>query len=340
MDTFVLLSDEERRAYFETAAEKLGLAPELVEKDFWVCWILRRLFSLKDIGAHLTFKGGTSLSKVYKTIRRFSEDVDVSIERSYLGFGDKMEPEAGKSNKEKMRRIEGLQQACQNAVIEIILPQLTQETGKSLKDTSTWAINLDPDDRDKQTLSFQFPNAVTTSMEAYSKPAVKIELGARSDHWPVESADITPYLYDIIPKSIAGPKTSLRVLSAERTFWEKATILHMLYHLPADKNLPLRMSRHYYDTSALSQTPICERALKATELLARVAEHKKLFFRSTWANYDKAKPGTLRLVPSTERINSLKNDYRQMEPMFFDKPPNFDIIIQELIKLEKRINSN
>ena len=113
MDTFVLLSNDERRAYLETAAEKLGLAPELVEKDFWVCWILRRLFLLKDIGAHLTFKGGTSLSKVYKTIRRFSEDVDVSIERSYLGFGDKMEPEAGKSNKEKMRRIEELQQACE-----------------------------------------------------------------------------------------------------------------------------------------------------------------------------------------------------------------------------------
>ncbi|MCH7590648.1 nucleotidyl transferase AbiEii/AbiGii toxin family protein, partial [PVC group bacterium] len=94
MNAFVLLPDEDRRAYFETAAEKLGLAPELVEKDFWVCWILKRLFSLKDIGGHLTFKGGTSLSKVYKIIRRFSEDVDVSLERSYLGFGDKMEPEA------------------------------------------------------------------------------------------------------------------------------------------------------------------------------------------------------------------------------------------------------
>ena len=230
MDAFAILPEEERRAYFETAAGTLGLAPELVEKDFWVCWILKRLFALNDIGAHLTFKGGTSLAKVYKTIRRFSEDVDVSIERSYLGFGDKMEPEAGKSNKEKMKRIEELQQACQNIIIKIILPQLTRETGEILKATQKWSIDLDPDDPDKQTLLFQFPNALTTSMGAYSKPAVKIELGARSDHWPVEPANITPYVYDVISKSMARPATSLRVLSAERTFWEKATILHMLYH--------------------------------------------------------------------------------------------------------------
>ena len=99
------------------------------------------------------------------------------------------------------------------------------------------------------------------------------------------------------------------------------------------------MSRHYYDTYALAQTPICERALKAQELLARVAEHKKLFFRSASAKYDEAKPGTLRLVPSADRINSLKTDYRQMQPMFFDEPPPFDDIIQRLKDLEKRINS-
>ena len=100
------------------------------------------------------------------------------------------------------------------------------------------------------------------------------------------------------------------------------------------------MSRHYYDTYALSQTPICERALKAPELLKRVTEHKKLFFRSTWAKYEKAKPGTLRLVPSTDRINNLKADYRQMQPMFFDESPDFDDIIHKLKHLENRINSN
>lgn len=339
MNIFALLPDKEKQAYFETAANQLGMPPELIEKNFWVCWILKRLFALKDIGEHLTFKEGTSLSKVYKAIRRFSEDVDVSIERSYLGYGDDMDPEEGKSNKEKMRRIKGLQEACQSTVLNIILPQLTQEVEKILKDKNRWTIEIDPDDQDKQTLLFHFPNAITTSTNDYSKPVVKIEMGARSDHWPVKTAEITSYLSDTIPKVITDKTTSLRVLAAERTFWEKATILHKLYHLPKEKKLPARMSRHYYDIYEMFQTPICEQALKEEKLLARVAEHKKLFFRSKWAKYEEAKPGTLRFVPHPDRIKALKADYRQMQPIFFDEPKSFEDIIQKLNNLEQRINS-
>jgi len=339
MDAFVLLPDEERRAYFEAAAGQLGLIPELVEKDFWVCWILKRLFSLKGVGEHLIFKGGTSLSKVYKAIRRFSEDVDISIERSYLGYGGDQEPEAGKTSKEKNRRIKRLQQACQTMVANIVLPELTNAVGEILKDTNQWAIKLDPDDPDKQTLLFQFPNTLTTSMAAYLKPVVKIEMGARSDHWPVKSAGITPYLSDGIPKAITNTTSYLRVLAAERTFWEKATLLHMLYHYPAEKQIPLRMSRHYYDIYQMSQIPILESALNQRELLVRVTAHKKLFYRSARAQYDEANHGTLRLIPDPNRAHSLETDYRQMQQMFFEQPPAFKHIIQRLEDLEKRINS-
>ena len=339
MDNFVLLPHEEKRAYFETAAEKLRLIPELVEKDFWVCWILKELFSLKDIGKHITFKGGTSLSKVYKAIRRFSEDIDISIERSYLGYGGVNEPDAGKSNKEKHRRIKGLQQSCQKIITDILLPELIKTIQEKLKKINNWTIKIDPADPDKQTLLFQFPNALNLSIGTYVKPIVKIEVGARSDHWPVESANINPYISDVISTAMTNPITSVRALVAKRTFWEKATILHQLYHYPTEKQIPPRMSRHYYDIYAMSQTSILEQALNDIELLISVAEHKKLFFRSASAKYEEAKPGTLRLSPHLKQISEIKNDYRKMESMFFDKPPLFDDILDCLKKIEFKINS-
>lgn len=340
MNQFALLPNEEKLAYFEVTANKLNLLPELIEKDFWVCWILKQLFSLDDIGAHLTFKGGTSLSKCYNAIQRFSEDVDVSIERSYLGYNENIGPVAGESNKENKRRLKGLQQACQTAVAQKVFPPLKKRIQEILGDGDQWAIELDPSDPDKQTLLFQFPNASARNIADYLKPIVKIELGSRSEHWPVESGEITSYLADIIPDAMTIKKTLLRVLAAERTFWEKATILHMIYHYPANKTIPPRMSRHYYDIYELSQTSIFKRALDQIELLKHVADHKNLFFKSSWAKYNEARPGTLRLVPTNpDRIKGLKADYQQMQQMFFVKPPSFDHIVKELQGIEKRINS-
>ncbi len=174
-------------------------------------------------------------------------------------------------------------------------------------------------------------------VNTFIKPIVKIELGARSDHWPVEQAKVIPYVAEY-ESMISDREVTVRVLSAERTFWEKATILHMLYHQPSDKVTPARMSRHYYDTYQISLTPILERALDNPDLLRRVAEHKSIFFASAWAKYTEAKPGSLRLVPRSERVKSLAKDYHQMNEMFFESPPEFDVIINALKKLEERIN--
>ena len=167
MDRFACLPSEERSIYFQETADRLDWSPGLVEKDFWVCWILKQLFSLKNFGEHLTFKGGTSLSKVFNVIQRFSEDVDISIEREFLGFGGSMEPEAGDSNKEKNRRINNLQQECQRVIINKIMPQLNQSVQEILGRKEKWFIKLDPEDKDKQTLLFQFPNAMASNVEDY-----------------------------------------------------------------------------------------------------------------------------------------------------------------------------
>ncbi len=118
MDSLLQLSQSQRVQLFEETARQTGMQPVIVEKDLWVCWTLQELFRLPVIGEHLIFKGGTSLSKVFKVIERFSEDIDVSIERTFLGFGGGNEPEADGSNKEKQRRIEALRSACQQKIAD------------------------------------------------------------------------------------------------------------------------------------------------------------------------------------------------------------------------------
>lgn len=337
MNQFVLLPSNDKRAYFEVAAADLNIMPQLVEKDFWVCWILKILFSLPEIGEHLTFKGGTSLSKCYNVIKRFSEDIDISIERPFLSSSRAIEPDQKESSKENQKRLKELQRVCKNKIDEMILPALRRSITAVLPDQKKWRIQLDPEDEDGQTVVFIFPHAMAGDAESYVRSSVKIEFGARSDHWPVETAAIVPYIVNISgAQAIEG--TSVRVLAAERTFWEKVTILHMIYHYPSEKNVPPRMSRHYYDIHAMMDSPVYQRALENISLLQHVADHKTLFFKANWAHYDTAKPGSLRLLPRDNQLNQLKSDYRQMQQMFFEEPPAFERIIETMKVIEDEIN--
>src|SRR5258708_32643115 len=134
MDTFALLAAGDRRVGFLQCAEATQLNPVIVEKDFWVCWTLKELFGLSAIGEHLIFKGGTSLSKVFKVIERFSEDIDVSIERGFLGFGGANEPEAGASNKKQETRIEGLKIGCEEKISSRLLSALDKAIKRKVPD--------------------------------------------------------------------------------------------------------------------------------------------------------------------------------------------------------------
>lgn len=339
MNEIARLPAEERRLYFEQAAARMGkLTPQLVEKDFWVCWVLRQAFTLDPLGEHLTFKGGTSLSKAYQVIERFSEDVDLAIERSYLGFGDANEPERGASGKERKRRVKALREKCQRTIREELHPALQAAVASALPEND-WRIELADDDPDGQSLRFFYPPSVIGAFNRYFAPSVKLELGARSDHFPVESRTIRPYLADALPAAVHEPETRVRVLHAERTFWEKATILHAIAHRPIDKPLPNAQSRHYYDLHQLANHTLGRSAVGKLELLARVAVHKSLYFESAQARYDEARPGSLRLVPPDDRVRELRGDYASMAPMFFGSAPPFDQIIDRLQLLETEINS-
>jgi hypothetical protein len=310
----------------------------IIEKDFWVCWTLRRVFEVLRFRPQLIFKGGTSLSKAYNAIERFSEDVDLSLSRNDLGFADARDPEEpGVGRKESRRRIEGLVECCRQVIRERLLPALRADFASVIGD-SGWSIDLDP--ADSQTVLFAYPRTdVEGALPGYIRPVVRLEMGARSDDWPAEDRDIRPYAAEAFPNVFTvAPSCRVRVLDALRTFWEKATLLHAQFHRRVDKALAEGLSRHYYDLCRLSQQDIGRAALERMDLLERVVAHKRLFFASAWAHYETAVPGSLHLVPREEQMASLQADYARMREMIFGDAPSWENIMEVLRELERQFN--
>jgi predicted nucleotidyltransferase component of viral defense system len=340
MDSVLQLTPQQRSDLFIAAAQKSGIDVAVLEKDFWVCWTLRELFALPVIGEHLIFKGGTSLSKVFKVINRFSEDIDVSIDRGFLGYGGPNEPEAGASNKEKQRRVEALMAACQHKIATQLMPALNSSLHAKIMRADRWSLGPDESDPDKQTLLFAYPSSLPPTESGYVRRVVKIEMGARADHWPCETKSVMPYVAEQFPQGFRQAACEVKVLSVERTFWEKGTILHAEFQRPQNKPAPLRLSRHYCDFYELIRKGVAKRAVIQLDLLQRVAQHKNLFFKSSWAKYGEAKKGTLRIAPPEYRMAALRNDYTNMREMFFGEPPEFDKIITVLKQWESDFNRN
>ncbi len=345
MDKVALLPAADRAALFGETAAGRGVADTIVEKDFWVCWSLRRLFGLPEgATASLVFKGGTSLSKAFGAIRRFSEDIDLSFRRAELGYAGDRDPEKeGISKNESARLIKDLVNDVERHIAEKLFPALRAAIVEQLGDptNSEWLLEIDAGDA--QTVNFHYPTALPAAEYAgmaYITPRVKFELGARGDPWPTEEKIIRPYAADDYPDSFEDPDTSVIVLSARRTFWEKATALHAEAHRPAELPTPQYFSRHFYDLAMLLDTAEGQAAAADFDLLVQVAKHKATFFRSGWASYDTARPGTLRLMPGEARIKDLRGDYRAMAPMMFDEtPPSFDDILAKISALQETINS-
>lgn len=209
MKQVALATPQERGDVFRIAAEKARMDPSLMEKDFWVCWTLERLFGLPEIAPHLVFKGGTTLSKVYGVIRRFSEDVDISISRDFIrpDAPDAAEDEA-LSKTRRRKEIETLVAAFHQAVAEVILPRLQDAITTEL---GAGAERVTVDSSDPGTLNFTYPEAVGAVLP-YIRPVVKIEMGGRSDVWPTETATIIPYAAEILPQAFERVRFRFRAI--------------------------------------------------------------------------------------------------------------------------------
>ncbi|MEI6323791.1 MAG: nucleotidyl transferase AbiEii/AbiGii toxin family protein [bacterium] len=339
MNKFLQLPEIRRRSAFLQVNEQIGLQALSVEKDFWVCWTLRELFTLPSISNHLTFKGGTSLSKAWQLIHRFSEDIDLVVDKELLGFGGDKAPDRATSNKQRKARLEKLKESSRIWVQQTLQPLLAAQLQATLGN-SPWKLEVDPDMQDGQCLLFHYPSLFSSTTAGYVRPVVKIELGARSDDWPSETKSIQPYVTELFPQLDSEASFSVTVLSAERTFWEKACLLHEETFRPAEKPRKLRMARHYYDLYCLIQAGVATRALNDMDLFKRVASHREIFFQYSWVDYSSHKPGTFRLLPPSEHLATWRTDYQDMlGPMFFSDPPTFEALMNAVGDFEKSFNA-
>lgn len=339
MDEFAKKSPEEMAPYFESARGKTGHSPLILEKDFWVCWMLKRLFSLETLNSQLTFKGGTSLSKAFGIIKRFSEDIDVTIDRVALGFEGDKNPE-GKSRDKREKLLRELKEATSGYVQGPLQKMLEEEIARHLRREQAWKLYVDPSDPDGQTLIFEYPATRSEKGSGYLAKEVKIEFGSRGDRWPSETKTIRSYVAEALPDEFESGSVDVNVLGAERTFWEKATILHQLYHWPTEKPIPQRYARHYYDVYCLLKSDLRDALMESSDLLEKVAEHKRLFFRSGAAKYDLARKGSLKLSLSDHIKEALENDYKSMEEMIFGGPPLWETILDKISDFEKKFNGS
>lgn len=325
MENIVKLSADERKDIFQEAAYRKGIPPAIMEKDFWVCWVLRKIFADEYLSKIMLFKGGTSLSKVFKVIERFSEDIDLILDWRLLTESDPLAPMSGTKQAE-----------MNSAIDESASAFISGELRERISAVLSPACSVEEDKKDPHILQVTYPESFS---DQYIAPRVKLEIGPLASWVPNDRYIITPYLHDVFPELIKDHECGLRSIKAERTFWEKVTILHHEAHRPESSPVPARYSRHYYDMFMLSRSVIRESALKDIELLESVTAFKKRFYPRGWARYDLAVPGTMKLIPPDHVLKFMKNDYRDMQNMIFGEYPSFENIINGLSMLEGEINS-
>jgi hypothetical protein len=330
---FLELPPGERRLYIEQAATRRSVSPVILEKDFWVCWLLGILFESEFAGS-LVFKGETSLSKVFGVIERFSEDIDLSLSPEFLKL-----PAAGTSRNQANKWMARAEAACGAAVQNQIAPAMEAAVvgvlGKSERARFEFLTDAGTN---SPVLLFHYPTSQQAGFD-YLKRTVKLEFGSLSDQQPVGRHPIRPWVAEALPEAFPDWRCEVVALEVERSFWEKATILHTEYHRPTDKPTPNRFSRHYADAAALARHATASKAIDQHDLRNRVVEWKSQFFGSSWANYGQAKPGTFRVVPPADRQAALRRDYQAMLDMYLTEPASFDEILATLADLEKRINN-
>ena len=329
MDRVASLKPDERSQLFQETASQRGMSAAVVEKDFWVCWVLKRIFSDSQLRQHIVFKGGTSLSKVFGLIERFSEDIDLILDWRLLGYGPgKDNPfEDQPSNTQQDRFNAEFNQRAARYIAETLCPQLCELFSQCPH------VRAKVDLAEPQVVNVEYPAAFSL---VYLRPQVRLEIGPLASFVAHGTHTIKPYAAQSFPKVFDDPNCNVVALDAKRTFWEKATILHQQAH--RTDAMPPRYSRHYYDVYKLANSNVKDKAMDDLQMLKNVVAFKSRFYRSPWARYEDARPGAFKLIPAPARLEELRKDYGQMKVMIFGNVPKFEQIVDTLRRLEDEIN--
>lgn len=265
------LPQDELNALFQEVSNAKGLSRAIIEKDFWVCVVLDYLFTKSPWKDSLAFKGGTSLSKAYDLIERFSEDIDLILDWRVLGYS-KTEPflerftnQQDKFNKEMLKKTSEFLQAT-------FIPKLKQD----LRGLSNRNLEVAFGD---DAVIIHYDNSYIDKSILHT---IRLEIGALAAWTPTRTATIRPYIAEVYPKQFSNAFANVRTTTLERTFWEKITILHREAFRPENIPIPPRMSRHYYDMDRMARLGVLDKALKQKELLIRVAEMGALRSCQNW----------------------------------------------------------
>ena len=338
---FIDLSRKDRVDILDRVSSELNIRQrEIIEKDWWVTAVLRALFAL-PYADHLSFKGGTSLSKCWHLIHRFSEDIDIAIDREYLGFTGTL---SRTQISDKLRRA-----AC-TFVRETMQHDLAEQLRRSGIAKEKFRVNVDitpVTTTDPEVININYDSVLSFFVDGddggqYILPKVKVEVSGRSMTEPVGEVAINSMIDQVYPKApFAEPQFVVRAILPERTFLEKIFLLHEEFAKPKELIRVERMSRHMYDIGQMLKTPIAERAIRDTTLYRQVIEHRRTFIGLRGFNYDTLYPATLCIVPPASIIEQWNADYENMRlHMIYGESIPFDELITELGNLNKTIKDS
>ena len=321
------LPKNELDAILQEVSNAKGLSKAIIEKDLWVCAVLDYLFKKSPWRDYLAFKGGTSLSKAYNLIERFSEDIDLILDWRVIGY-DKTEPLAERSANQQDKLNKKILAKTSEFLQTTFIPRIK----KDLSELISQDLQIIYED---DAVIIGYGNAYA---DASILHAIRLEIGALAAWTPTQNVTIRPYIAETYPNQFDDAFAEVRTTTPERTFWEKITILHREAFRPESSPLPPRMSRHYYDVYRMAKLGVLDRALQDPDLLDQVVTFKAKFYPQKWAHYELATLGTLCLAPPAYNLKSLQRDYAAMAGMIYGERPEFEGLIDEVTRIETLVN--
>ena len=328
--TFLQLTENEKVELINQMHEETKLPQVIIEKDLWVTTVLRALFAL-PYAENLSFKGGTSLSKCWNLIERFSEDVDIAINREFFGFlGDtftikQISKELRKATCKFIR--DTLQFDLAKQLIADGVPENLFSSSMNITEVTT----VDP-----EKIFVEYKSVFYA--RPYIKNTVVLEIGGRSMKEPLQKVEIQSFIDKHFQQATFVEKPfEINVVVPERTFLEKVCLLHEEFSKPNEQMRVERMSRHLYDLARMIETPIAENALKNKDLFQSIVAHRRMFIAMKDFDYDTLSPKTINIIPPKEVVTKWEDDYNKMGTMIYGKSLLFSGIIDKISKLNEKI---
>lgn len=324
------LSDDERRTVIEQAAINCGVVSQAIEKDWWVTLVLKAIFQT-EYAPYLLFKGGTSLSKCWKLIERFSEDIDLAIDRSFLGYGGQLSRKKVKQLKKEACVFTStqLKDAVKQELHILGVPVgMIQIEAEAVKETQP--------DKDPQTLYIHYPTLFEPVPYLYN--VVKVEVSALSLKDPFGNCEVSSLLHAHFPnEDYSEQPFTVRAIEPRRTFLEKTFLLHEEF-AKLDKLKTDRKSRHFYDLERVMDTAHGQAALSDMQLYRTIVDHRKLFYALSWVDYQTHDPLTINFLPTGEVLANFEKDYVTMrsQMIYTPQPLTFAELMERMELLQQR----